>query len=146
MYQPFQAPPVNPYYYPVCRHCGHLPAVDTTFRGHRGMILVMLFQSTPGPFCRDCGLAVFRDMTAKTLIGGWWGYASFFITPITVLINLARRGKVANLPAPVPPMDGRPYGRPYDPGVPLMGRPIAILGAAIPFLLVFFLVIVALTS
>ena len=48
------------------------------------MILIMSFLHTKGPFCRDCGLAVFRDMTAKTLIGGWWGYISFIATPITV--------------------------------------------------------------
>jgi hypothetical protein len=40
------AQPVHPYYGIVCRFCGHLPAAETTFRGHRGMIVVMLFQTT----------------------------------------------------------------------------------------------------
>jgi hypothetical protein len=35
---------------------------------------------------------VFRSTTAKTLVQGWYGHASSIITPVTVLINLARRG------------------------------------------------------
>ncbi|MBD2900225.1 hypothetical protein amrb99_92260 [Actinomadura sp. RB99] len=126
-----------------CRFCGCVPAADTTFRGHRGMILIMSFLHTKGPFCRDCGLAVFRDMTAKTLIGGWWGYVSFAATPITVLINLTRHGKVASLAPPMPPPDGSPHRQPADPGPPLMSRPIAIIGALVPVLLVVLLLIVA---
>lgn len=131
---------------PQCRFCGCVPAVDTTFRGHRGMIIVMSFLHLKGPFCRDCGLSVFRDMTAKTLIGGWWGYISFIATPVTVLINLTRHGKVAGLPAPMPPPDGRPHGRPADPGPPLMARPIAIIGALVPLLLVLLVAVVSLTG
>lgn len=126
-----------------CRFCGCVPAAETTFRGHRGMIIMMSFLHMKGPFCRDCGLSVFRDMTAKTLIGGWWGYLSFAITPFTVLINLARRGKVANLAPPMPPPDGSEHGTPADPGPPLMTRPIAIIGAGVPLFLLFLLVLVA---
>jgi hypothetical protein len=125
-----------------CRFCGCVPAVKTTFRGHRGMILMMSFLHVEGPFCRDCGLSVFRDMTAKTLIGGWWGYISFIATPVTVLINLTRRGAVAGLAAPMPPPDGRPHQRPADPGAPLMSRPIAIIGALIPLLLLILIIAV----
>lgn len=134
-----QAPPQpTPYGTPQvvqCRFCGCVPAADTTFRGHRGMIVVMSFLHVKGPFCRNCGLSVFRDMTAKTLIGGWWGYVSFIITPITVLINLTRHAKVAGLAAPMPPPGGLPYQRPADPGAPLLTRPIAIIGAMVPLLL-----------
>ncbi|QKW32616.1 hypothetical protein HUT06_24155 [Actinomadura sp. NAK00032] len=106
----------------------------------------MSFLHVKGPFCRDCGLSVFRDMTAKTLIGGWWGYISFIATPVTVLINLARHGKVAGLAAPTPPPDGRPHGRPADPGPPLMTRPIAIIGALVPLLLAVLVVAVNLAG
>lgn len=133
-------------YGPQCRFCGCVPAAETTFRGHRGMILLMSFLHTKGPFCRDCGLAVFRDMTAKTLIGGWWGYISFIATPITVLVNLARHGKVASLAPPMPPPDGRPHGRPADPGPPLMSRPIAIIGALVPVALIVLIVAVNLAG
>jgi hypothetical protein len=152
---PYGAPPAQPtpygaqqgsHYGPQCRFCGCVPAAETTFRGHRGMILVMSFLHTKGPFCRDCGLAVFRDMTAKTLIGGWWGYISFIATPVTVLINLTRHGKVASLAPPMPPPDGGPHRRPADPGPPLMARPIAIIGALIPLLLIVLVVAVNLAG
>src|SRR3954466_12019103 len=65
----------------ACRCCGSVPAVPVRFRGHRGMVVVMQFLRTDGPFCRDCGLAVFRRMTSHTLVQGWYGYASVVITP-----------------------------------------------------------------
>jgi len=99
-----------------------------TFRQHTGMLLMMRFGSLKGPFCRDCGLHVFRKMSAHTLLAGWWGWASFFITPITLLINLARRGSVARLDPPVPQLANR---TPADPGQPLYQRP-AILGLLVP--------------
>ena len=128
-----------------CRLCGCVPAVRTTFRAHHGMIIMMRFLHLAGPFCRDCGLATFRRMTAETLIAGWWGYASFVITPITVLINLTRRGKVAHLPPPSPPAGG-PHGRPLDPGSPLLTRPHALIGLAVPIIAVIVIVTAALTS
>jgi hypothetical protein len=124
-----------------CRLCGCVPAAEVTFRGHRGMIVMMQFLHFKGPFCRDCGMATFRDMTAKTLIQGWYGYASFLITPITVLINLVRRGKVANLQAPRPPARGQ-YRQPRDPGPALLARPTALIGLAIPVVLFTLLVLV----
>jgi hypothetical protein len=103
----------------------------------------MRFLSLSGPFCRDCGLGAFRQMTARTLIQGWYGYASFLITPVTVLINLVRRSRVAGLPAPraLPDGQSRP---PMDPGPPLLARPSAIIGLAVPFLLILLLIVIIL--
>jgi hypothetical protein len=123
-----------------CRFCGCGPAAKV--RGHQGMILLMRFQSLDGPFCRDCGLSTFRSMTAKTLVQGWWGYASFVITPITVLINLVRRDRVASLAPP----QASPTGgsrQPMDPGPPLMARSMAIIGLSIPVVLFLLIVVVA---
>jgi hypothetical protein len=114
-----------------CRFCGSVPAVATTFRGHQGMIVLMRFLRTEGPFCRDCGLGTFRHMTSRTLVQGWYGYGSFVITPITVVINLFKRNKVASLPAPQP----NPYGpsrQPMNPGPRLLARPMTWLGLCIP--------------
>ncbi|MGI5240952.1 hypothetical protein [Dactylosporangium sp. CA-139066] len=126
-----------------CRFCGCVPAVQTTFRGHQGMIILMRFLSLQGPFCRDCGLATFRSMTSKTLIQGWYSYGSIIAAPITILINLFRRGKVASLPAPQPAADGSGQ-RPMDPGKPLLARPMSIIGLCIPVAL-FVLFVVAVT-
>jgi hypothetical protein len=107
----------------TCRFCGGYPAVDTTVRGHRGMIVVMQWRSMRGPFCRTCGTAAVRDMSAKTLWQGWWGYGSSIITPITLIRNLFAHNKIKALPAPAP---GQP-GPQMDPGKPLLQRPAAIM-------------------
>jgi hypothetical protein len=91
------------------------------------MILLMQFRSVEGPFCRDCGVAAFRQMSADTMWQGWWGVASFFITPVVLLINLALRNRVTALPPPQP----NPWGtsrHPLNPGRPLMLRPGALVG------------------
>jgi hypothetical protein len=137
--QPQAAPMVQ------CRLCGCVPAANVKFRGHQGMILLMRFLSLDGPFCRDCGLATFRRMTARTLVQGWWGYASFVITPIVVLINLVRRDKVANLPAPQAAPGGGSR-QPMDPGPPLLARPMALIGLAIPAALLLLFVVALIAS
>lgn len=81
-YAPPQGPPPpGPYAYaqqpqrqpyaggaPGCQFCGAQPAVQATVRGHQGIIYVMRFLSRRGTFCRSCGLATYREMSAKTLI------------------------------------------------------------------------------
>jgi hypothetical protein len=114
-----------------CRLCGSVPAVDTTFRGHQGMVVVMRFLRFEGPFCRDCGLGTFRHMTSRTLVQGWYGYGSFICTPFTVLINLFRRNKVAKLAPPQPNPFG-PSRPPMNPGKRLLARPMTWIGLAIP--------------
>lgn len=145
-----QMPQPGPQYMPQpgglqCRICGCMPAADTTFRGHQGIIIIMRFLHVKGPFCRDCGMSTYRRMTANTLVQGWWGYASSIITPITVLINLVRRGKVANLPAPMPPPDGR-HGQPLDPGNPLYARAQFWIGLCIPFAVIFLIILLNVLS
>jgi hypothetical protein len=127
---------------PACRLCGSVPAAAVTFRQHTGMILMMRFGSLKGPFCRDCGIYVYRKMTAHTLLAGWWGWASFFITPITLLLNLARRGTVARL---APPIQRLANQRPADPGKPLYQR-FAIVGLLVPLLVVGVIVAVSASS
>jgi hypothetical protein len=126
-----------------CRFCGSVPAVKTTFRGHQGMLVIMRFLSQPGPYCRDCGLATFREMTSKTLVQGWWGYISFLVTPFTVLWNLIASRKVRDLPAPTPV---HPQHRPMDPGPRLLMRPMTIIGLAIPFALFVLLMVIIVTG
>jgi hypothetical protein len=116
-----------------CRFCGSVPAVKVTFGGHQGMLLLMRVLSQPGPFCRDCGLATFRQMTANTLVQGWWGWISLVATPVTVLWNLMASLKLRGLAAPVPT---HPQARPMDPGAPLLQRPMTLAGLAIGAVLV----------
>jgi hypothetical protein len=76
----------------------------------------MRFREVRGPFCRVCGIAVHREMTAKTLWQGWWGIASLVIAPVTLLSNLVARTRFGRMTPPVncvqPPLDaGKPVIR-----------------------------------
>ncbi|MEV8371435.1 toxin-antitoxin system, toxin component [Kribbella sp. NPDC056861] len=124
-----------------CRFCGGVPAVDATVRGHQGMIILMRFLKLQGPFCKTCGTAATRDMTAKSLWQGWWGIGSMIINPITMLMNLGTYSKIKNLPEPAP---GAP-GQPMNPGKPLFQRPV-ILGLLIPIALIALIVVANLTK
>lgn len=104
---------------PVCRFCGGFPAVEATVRGHQGIIVVMRFLKLRGPFCRVCGDATVRDMSAKTLVQGWWSYLGAPMTIITLLLNLGPHNKLKQLPPPAPGT----HGPQLDPGVPLSKRP-----------------------
>ncbi|MDF3299134.1 LppU/SCO3897 family protein [Streptomyces tropicalis] len=102
-----------------------------TVRGHQGMLVIMRFLRRRGTLCRTCALATFRDMQADTMVEGWWGPLSVFITPVTLLINLGALSTVNRIPAPVVP-GPRP---PLNPGKPVFRRPQGIL-ALIPLCLV----------
>lgn len=116
-----------------CRLCHRAPAAPVRFHGHQGMIVLMRFTHVDGPFCRDCGLAAFRDLSASTLIRGWWGIFSVFAAAGVLLLNAARRGRVARLPEP----EAAPNGNTLDPGKPLLDRPAAY-GLLVPALLLVF--------
>ncbi|MDI5961915.1 hypothetical protein [Streptantibioticus silvisoli] len=124
----------------VCRFCGGFPAVEATVRGHQGMLVVMRFLSLKGPFCRDCGIAVHRQMSTRTMWQGWWGYLSFLITPFTLLYNLSPRSKFNKLP----PAQGG-FRPPSDPGKPIFLRPGA-LGLLAPLFVLFVVMIAVLAS
>ncbi|MFF7992191.1 hypothetical protein ACFZDG_20635 [Kitasatospora xanthocidica] len=140
---PSAPPPAQPYGYPqqaagygygypqqgpadglTCRFCGGYPAVNATVRGHQGLILAYRMLRMTGPFCRTCGTATVRDMSARTLVQGWWSLVSWLLTPITLLANLVPHNRFKRLQPPVPGS----HGPQLDPGVPLTRRPhIAML-------------------
>ncbi|TDO46114.1 hypothetical protein EV651_12776 [Kribbella sp. VKM Ac-2571] len=124
----------------ACRFCGGYPAAEATVRGHQGLIIIMRFLKLQGPFCRTCGIASVRDMTAKSLWQGWWGIASSIVNPITMLLNIGPMQKFKGLPEPTPGP-----GRPMDPGKPLFQRP-AILGLLLPVALIAAIVFANLNS
>jgi hypothetical protein len=82
-------------------------------------------------------------MTANTLLQGWWGAISFFATPVTILINLVLRGRVAGLGAPqrVPGIVGAASPYPLDPGKPVLARPQSIAAFVVLLLLVVLIIV-----
>ncbi|MFB7125265.1 MULTISPECIES: hypothetical protein [unclassified Kitasatospora] len=117
-------PPPPPMDGTTCRFCGGYPAVNATVRGHQGLIIAYRMLRMTGPFCRTCGTATVRDMSARTLVQGWWSLVSWLLTPITLLLNLGPHNKFKRLQPPVPGS----HGPQLNPGVPLTSRPhIAML-------------------
>ncbi|MFF1922007.1 hypothetical protein ACFVW8_15720 [Streptomyces sp. NPDC058221] len=101
---------------------------------------MMQFEKVDGPFCRTCGRAVVRQMTARTLALGWWSPFSLVgVTPFTLVWNLVAHRKFSKLPAstPAPGRQARPEGAPlyrrpwsYVALIPLAWAVWAITGMA----------------
>lgn len=128
-----------------CRLCGNGPAAEATFRAVTGAVVMHTMWTAPGPYCRDCGMHTFRRQTTKTLTLGWCSIGAIIITPFFLLMNISARGKVADLPAPQPRMDGRGQ-RPLDPGPPVFHRPGAYVYPALATVLLFLIIIGNLSS
>ncbi|MFE5489363.1 hypothetical protein ACFQ8S_01465 [Streptomyces virginiae] len=112
----------------ICRACGGQTAVNFKVRAHTGILIMMRFEHLDGPFCRDCGLAVVRQMTYRSLILGWWGPLSLVVlNPLTLVWNLVAHLKYRALPASAP-VQGRTH---LDTGPPVLRRPLAYV-ALIP--------------
>ncbi|GLL05950.1 hypothetical protein GCM10017581_076980 [Dactylosporangium matsuzakiense] len=116
-----------------CRCCGALPAADTKFRAVQSVLLWIGYTRSPGPFCRDCGTAVFRQLQQKTFMLGWYGIFSP-VAALVLLLNWAAMTHVTRLAAPTAQPGAIP-GRPMDPGRPLTHRPQVLAGILAPILL-----------
>jgi hypothetical protein len=126
----------------ACRLCGSTPAANMTIHEHNGRLIWMVHKTNKGPFCRDCGTALLRHHQNSTLFQGWFGIFSFFITPITLLLNLVAWRKVKALGPPQrdPNVESK-IPAPLNPGKPLLRRPGPyIAGAVVAAVIVFFAV------
>lgn len=135
-------PPIPPHGAPAdrrgplpgeCRLCGSAPAADVSFRQHVGMVVLLSAHTQPGPFCRQCGIATFRDLQNRTLITGWWGVLSLLVLGwLTAVRNLWALRRVRRLGPPVrDPSVISPLASPLPLGRPLWRRP----GPLVPLLL-----------
>lgn len=102
-----------------CQVCGAAPAASVRFVKHVGMVLMWQQVTYRGTYCRDCGLAVFRQIMNQTLAFGWWGIASFFFNIYAIIVNLISRQRIRNLAEPIRAGD-KPA---LDPGRPVLARP-----------------------
>jgi hypothetical protein len=123
-----------------CKLCGSTPAANMTIHEHNGRLLWMVHKTNKGPFCRDCGTALLRHHQNSTLYQGWFGIFSFFITPITLLLNLGAWRKVKALGPPQrdPNVESK-IPAPLNPGKPLLRRPGPyVAGVVVAAVVVFF--------
>lgn len=126
----------------VCAVCGSFPAAEANFREHRGMVVALSNRKLEGPFCRDCGLAVFREAQHSNLLKGWWSVGSLLLNPAILIWNAVQSRKVAKLPAPQP---GGPR-TPLVPGKPVRKRPSFALAVLFPLVLGTLIAAVVLTG
>jgi hypothetical protein len=86
--------------YAGCQVCGASPALPVLLREHHGMVVMQRFVTYRGQFCRDCGVAQFRHAQSRTLLFGWWGLISFFMTIAALCHNGAVYSKLRALTPP----------------------------------------------
>jgi hypothetical protein len=116
----------------ACKLCGSTPAANVTIHEHNGRLVWMVHKTNKGPVCRDCGIALLRHHQNSTLYQGWFGWLSFFITPVTLLLNLNAWRKVKALGPPHrdPNVESK-IPAPLDPGKPLLRRPGPYVGGVV---------------
>ncbi|GHJ44843.1 hypothetical protein Cs7R123_21850 [Catellatospora sp. TT07R-123] len=126
---------------PTCVLCQHMPAAATTVYQVSGVLVYLRWSREQGPFCRDCGITLFRDATARSLTSGIWHFLAPVLVPLVVARNLAARRAVTALAEPRPhPVLAAPNHRPLVPGRPVLRRPgswlalalLAVLVAVVP--------------
>lgn len=72
-----------------CQFCGRdVPTKYATLHYNIGMIVMRRSATLQGAFCQDCLTRHFWKYTLITLVFGWWGVISFFMTPVILVNNL----------------------------------------------------------
>ena len=107
-----------------CVLCGSTPATAATLRSQTGLVFATRRTAATGPFCRCCGLALFRRLTNRSLVRGWWGILSVFTNWWTLARNAATAELLRALDEPRRRSGdiATPLSRPLDPGRGLLRR------------------------
>ncbi|MET7391440.1 hypothetical protein ACFYPT_40895 [Streptomyces sp. NPDC005529] len=88
---------------PACHVCRAQPVVTTSISSHTGLILGGRSRTVTEPLCRQCGIALVRVMTTRTLWRGWWGVLSLLIhTPAVLVVNAGAYRQFKRLPVSAP--------------------------------------------
>lgn len=101
-----------------CQQCGAVPTTNIAFNQVTGFVFAYNWRSWKATACKDCGQALGRTVTSRTMLTGWWGFISFFGNWFAVFRNLFSLGKLARLGEPV----GGDVARRADPGKPIIFR------------------------
>ncbi len=72
-----------------CQNCGKYTSVQKVlFEQNIGLLFLRLKKRFAGNLCAVCNQTIFWRFTGTTIILGWWGIISFFITPFLLIGNL----------------------------------------------------------
>lgn len=73
----------------ICESCGRTASTQpATLYQNIGMIAALRHRTLKGNYCRPCITHYFWEYTLVTLVLGWWGMISFFLTPLILVSNL----------------------------------------------------------
>ncbi len=73
----------------TCQLCLRaVPTMKASMHRHIGMIILLHHKQVNGYLCKACLQQKFWEYTPGTAIVGWWGIASFFVTPIVLINNV----------------------------------------------------------
>jgi hypothetical protein len=111
----------------ACVVCGGVPATFITLRSIVAVVIMGITTTQSGFYCRDCGLAVFRQRMSATLLTGWWGIVSLFFNFRAIVENLSARSQLMRLG----PATREPGARFLPPGRPVFLRAGFLLNAAV---------------
>lgn len=93
----------------ICESCG-MP-IETKYveiYQNIGLLIMRRFGSVKGRFCKSCIDYYFWTMTGKTMLFGWWGVISFFMTPFLLLNNFIRYLSSLGMEKPLITLTPRP--------------------------------------
>ncbi|MGH9251998.1 MAG: J domain-containing protein [Acidimicrobiales bacterium] len=107
-----------------CDLCGCHPAHPVTLRGVTGMVLFWRWQAFRAELCRSCGVGMFREVQAASLVKGWWGLIAPLANIVALSGNLLEYWRIKASPAPAArdPQVVTPLPGPVTPGRPVLGR------------------------
>jgi hypothetical protein len=118
-----------------CANCGSFPAAFVALQSIASVAVFHWTSTVRSWMCRDCALATYRQLTARTLLGCWWG-VGVVGGPIIVLVNRLRLRPALRLGHPQPaPGVAAPMSRPLDPGPRVLARPGGMVGLAMTVVL-----------
>ncbi len=87
----------------ACHSCAQEgPTKRVTFRQNIGVVLLRFTTDKEGRFCKTCLRHHFWRTTLVTLVFGWWGLLSFFVTLFILPANVLTMLRAARLPEPNP--------------------------------------------
>jgi zinc protease len=117
-----------------CRVCGRAPAITISLRRVTGMLILYQIATLRRTLCRECGIALFRQFSATSMLVGWWGLIAYFANLVVLGLNARQRLRLSNLEAP----RGEPAAAPLPMGPSLWARteivvPVLVVGLPAAF-------------
>jgi predicted Zn-dependent peptidase len=118
-----------------CQVCGRPPAIQVELRRVIGLIILARMVTIRRTVCRQCGIALFRQVSGTSMVLGWWGVVAYPVNLVFLAVNAEQRLRLGRLEAP----RGEPTAAPLPKGPSLWARPeivVPLLAVGLPLALV----------